>query len=81
AEPARESADGAAVRQDREDPQAFLARLRAAGLNVRVARAVYLAGLRSEQQLRDADDDALLAIAGVGPATVTKLRRYLAKAA
>ncbi|MEJ2645607.1 MAG: helix-hairpin-helix domain-containing protein [Gammaproteobacteria bacterium] len=62
-----------------EDPQAFLGRLRSAGLNVKVAKAVYLAGLRSEQQLREANDEALLAITGVGPATVAKLRRYLAK--
>lgn len=62
-----------------EDPQEFLGRLRSAGLNVKVAKAVYLAGLRSEQQLREANDEALLAITGVGPATVAKLRRYLAK--
>ncbi|MEJ2685620.1 MAG: helix-hairpin-helix domain-containing protein [Gammaproteobacteria bacterium] len=62
-----------------EDPQEFLSRLRSAGLNVRIAKAVYLAGLRSEQQLREVDDEALLAITGVGPATVAKLRTYLAK--
>lgn len=64
-----------------DDPQWFLGRLREAGLNVRVAKAVYLAGLRSEQHLRAADDAALLAINGVGPATLAKLRNYLAKAA
>lgn len=56
--------------------QAFLAEIRAAGVNVRIARALYTAGVRSPALLIGATDDQLLAIRGVGPATVRKLRQH-----
>jgi hypothetical protein len=59
---------------DREAVQAFFAGVRAAGVNVAIARALFAAGIRSPRQLRAASDDELAAIRGVGPATVRKLR-------
>jgi len=57
-----------------EESWAYLETLRAAGINVRVAKALFMAGFRSAQALREADDAALLAIQGVGPATLSKVR-------
>ena len=55
-------------------PRDFLTELRAAGVNVRIAQALYKEGLRSPQCVRQANDKRLLDIGGVGPATVRKLR-------
>lgn len=54
--------------------QDFLSRVRAAGVNVSIARALFTAGIRSEKHLRSVGDAKLLGIHGVGPATVHKLR-------
>jgi hypothetical protein len=59
---------------DQEAVQAFFAGVRAAGVNVVIARALLAAGIRSPRQLRTASDKQLVAIRGVGPATVRKLR-------
>jgi hypothetical protein len=62
----------AAVEQDAV--QAFFAGVKAAGVNVAIARALLAAGIRSPRQLLAASDDQLVAIRGVGPVTVRKLR-------
>lgn len=55
-------------------PRAFLNELREAGVNVRIARALYTAGVRSPDIVRNSADETLLAIRGVGPATLRRLR-------
>lgn len=60
----------------REDIQAFFSGVRAAGVNVTIARALFSAGVRTPQQLCRASDKRLLAIRCVGPATVSKLRSF-----
>ena len=60
----------------RADIQAFFSGVRAAGVNVTIARALFAAGVRTPAQLCRASDERLLAIRGVGPATVCKLRAY-----
>jgi hypothetical protein len=65
---------GAPASLDREALQAFFAGVRAAGVNVAIAKALFAAGIRSPQRLRAARDSELVAIRGVGPATVRKLR-------
>ena len=57
-----------------EDPQRFFRAVKAAGINVRIAHALYAAGFRTAEQVRMADDQALLAAPGIGPATLRKLR-------
>ena len=57
-------------------PLDFLAELRAAGVNVRIAQVLYKAGIQSAQCVRHVDDKRLLDIGGVGPATVRKLREH-----
>jgi hypothetical protein len=57
-----------------ETPVDFLAELRAAGINVRIAEVLCKAGFQSAQCVRHADDRNLLDVGGVGPATVRKLR-------
>ncbi|MFN2309539.1 MAG: helix-hairpin-helix domain-containing protein [Gammaproteobacteria bacterium] len=57
------------------DSRPFIQALKAAGLNVRIARAVCAAGLRSGEQVRACADAQLLAIPGIGPATLRKLRQ------
>ena len=59
---------------DGEALQRFFAGVRAAGVNVAIAKALFAAGIRSPQQLMAASDRRLVAIRGVGPATVRKLR-------
>lgn len=59
---------------DRAAVQAFFAGVRAAGCNVSIAKALFAAGIRTPRQLLAAGDDELVAIRGVGPATVRKLR-------
>jgi len=59
----------------REQARVFLDAVRASGVNVKIARALFLAGIRSTDKLGRTSDDALLAIPGVGPATVLRLRR------
>jgi hypothetical protein len=58
----------------RKDVLAFFAGVRAAGVNVTIARALFSAGVRTPRQLCAASDERLLEIRGVGPATVRKLR-------
>lgn len=54
--------------------RAYLADLKAAGVNVRIARALVGAGYRSHEAVRRARDAEILAIPGVGPATLRKIR-------
>ena len=54
--------------------QAFFRTLREAGVNVRIAQALYAAGLRSAAQVRACSDAQLLATPGIGKATLRKLR-------
>ena len=63
-----------AVKSEREVLQEFFAGVRAAGVNVSIAKALFAAGVRSSHQLCQASDEQLHAIRGVGPATVRKLR-------
>lgn len=56
------------------DPQEFFRAVKTAGINVRIARALYAAGFRSAEQVRACEDARLLAVAGVGHATLRKLR-------
>jgi hypothetical protein len=65
---------GTPAAPSREDVQAFFAGVRAAGVNVTIARALFSAGVRTPRQLCSASDECLLAIHGVGQATVRKLR-------
>ena len=60
----------------RDDIQAFFTGVRTAGVNVAIARALFSAGVRTPGQLCAASDEKLLAIHGVGFATVRKLRRH-----
>jgi len=57
-----------------DDPQRFFRAVKAAGINVRMAYALYAAGFRTAEQVRVAEDNALLAAPGIGPATLRKLR-------
>jgi len=57
-----------------DDAQQFFREVRAAGVNVRIARALYAAGFRNAEQVRAADDRHLLAMPGIGAATLRKLR-------
>jgi hypothetical protein len=65
-----------AVKSEREVLQDFFAGVRAAGVNVSIAKALFAAGVRSSHQLCQASDEQLHAIRGVGPATVRKLRLH-----
>lgn len=60
--------------QPRISPRGFLNELRLAGVNVRIAKALFTAGVRSPEAVRCSSDSALLAIHGVGPATLRRLR-------
>lgn len=60
--------------------RAYLADLKAAGVNVRIARALVGAGYRSRETVRRAGDAEILAIPGVGPATLRKIRARFAPA-
>lgn len=60
----------------RDDIQAFFTGVRAAGVNVAIAQALFSAGVRTPRQLCAASDEKLLAIHGVGSVTVRKLRRH-----
>ena len=59
---------------DQQAVQEFFSGVRAAGINVAIAKALFGAGIRSPQHLLQARDEQLFAIHGVGPATVRKLR-------
>ncbi len=74
AEPAASKAQAPVRRGTDEDPQQFFRAVKLAGINVRIAYALHAAGFRSADQVRAADDAALLAAPGVGPATLRKLR-------
>lgn len=54
--------------------RAYLAGLREAGVNVRIARALVGAGYLSGAMVWRASDAEILAIPGVGPATLRKIR-------
>lgn len=56
------------------DPKKFFHDVKKAGINVRIARTLYSAGFRSGDQVRDCEDACLLAIDGIGQATLRKLR-------
>lgn len=56
------------------DPKQFFHDVKKAGINVRIARTLYSAGFRSDDQVRDCEDARLLAIDGIGHATLRKLR-------
>lgn len=60
--------------QQKESPKAFFREVKAAGINVRIARALYSAGFHSAEQVRQASDATLLAAPGVGKGTLRKLR-------
>lgn len=60
--------------QPKESPKAFFREVKAAGINVRIARALYSAGFHSAQQVRESSDAKLLAAPGVGKGTLRKLR-------
>jgi len=59
---------------ERQATQEFFAGVRAAGVNVAIARTLFAAGVRSADHLCAARDRQLHNIRGVGPATVRKLR-------
>lgn len=65
---------------DRAEVQAFFAGVKAAGVNVAIARALLAAGIQSPRQLRVASDRQLTAIRGVGPVSVRKLRAWFGQA-
>lgn len=52
----------------------FFCAIKQAGINVQIARTLYSAGFCSADQIRDCDDARLLAIPGIGQATLRKLR-------
>ena len=64
-----------ALRRIRRWPQDFLRMVKEAGVNVRIAKALYTAGIRTPEAVCRQSDEALLAIPGVGPATLRKLRQ------
>jgi len=64
---------------DRQAVQEFFAGVRAAGVNVTIAKALFAAGVRSVQHLSQTEDSHLYGIHGVGPATVRKLRTHFAQ--
>ena len=61
--------------------RAFFDAVRAAGVNVAIARALFDAGIRSKAQLLRTPDADLLAIRGVGPVTVARLRDHFSAGA
>ncbi|MFQ5643788.1 MAG: helix-hairpin-helix domain-containing protein [Thiogranum sp.] len=56
--------------------QEFFSGVRAAGVNVTIARTLFTAGVRSVDHLCAISDSRLYKIHGVGPATVRKLRKH-----
>ncbi len=64
---------------DRQAVQEFFTGVRAAGVNVAIAKALFAAGVRTAQHLNDTEDSDLYGIRGVGPATVRKLRAQFAQ--
>ena len=56
------------------DSRLFFQAIKQAGINVQIARTLYTAGFRSGDQVRDCNDARLLAIPGIGQATLRKLR-------
>jgi len=67
------------IAADRQAVQEFFAGVRAAGVNVAIAKALFAAGVRSAQVLNRAEDSYLYGIHGVGPVTVRKLRAHFAQ--
>jgi len=64
---------------NRQAVQEFFTGVRAAGVNVAIAKALFAAGVRTAQHLNHTEDSDLYSIRGVGPATVRKLRSYFAQ--
>ena len=64
---------------DRQAVQEFFTGVRAAGVNVAIAKALFAAGVRTAQHLDHTEDSDLYGIRGVGPATVRKLRAHFAQ--
>ncbi|MGD8843072.1 MAG: hypothetical protein PVJ83_06310 [Gammaproteobacteria bacterium] len=60
--------------------ETFVADLRNAGVNAAIGRTLFAAGIQSQQQLMHTSDRQLVAIRGVGPATVRKLRAHFGEA-
>lgn len=67
------------IAADRQAVQEFFTGVRAAGVNVAIAKALFAAGVRSGQLLSGTEDSYLYGIHGVGPATVRKLRAHFAQ--
>lgn len=63
-----------AAAEDSSARSDFFRAVKAAGINVRIARALYAAGFRSADQVQQASDADLLAAHGIGKATLRKLR-------
>lgn len=74
--PAEAQKPSANVAVNRQAVQEFFSGVRAAGINVAIAKALFAAGVRSAYHLSRAPDHYLHSIHGVGPATVRKLRAY-----
>lgn len=68
------AAQVAPPRDAETDARQFFSAVKAAGINVRIARTLYAAGFRSAEQVRATEDARLLAIPGIGQATLRKLR-------
>lgn len=60
--------------EPQRDTRSCLQALRQAGVNLTIARALVSGGFRDAEALRRASDEALLAVRGVGPATIRKVR-------
>ena len=76
--PARPAAQGgvqpAVPTLTASERRAYLADLRSSGVNVRIARALVTAGFFTGAAVRRASDAEILAVHGVGPATLRKIR-------
>lgn len=72
---AQATTEAASVSDGATRPQDFLRMVKEAGVNVRIAKALYTAGIRTPEAVCRQSDEALLAIPGVGPATLKKLRQ------
>lgn len=65
-----------AASTDQPTSRTFFRHVRTAGINVAIARALFEAGIRSSNHLQQLSDAELLALHGVGPATLRKLRAH-----
>lgn len=72
--PCRSGAAGAVARRTGGADPRWLACLQLAGIRAATATQLHRAGLRTLEDLARADDAALLAVRGIGPATLRRLR-------